>query len=992
MKRKACKKVSLLLIFTVMIVSALTVTALAAEDTVSVLDGQITVKGEYETVLGVNTGSITESEDVVTVIAKSSMVKTARTTTVTITNATSSNAKITFDYSASNYGSFSESSASGKKTVDLTAGASITMSITCKKSWSVPTTATLTLSNFTYKAAEDKPTVTFDYTGGSITVDGANVSSGSSVEISSTDGAVLAVTASSGYKFLGWVNGTTNVLLSEDATYTLKPTEDVTIKAAFASATTKAWFKVGDYLVDDLNVAVGLGSVVVPMYDGTLPAGNYTIPSGVTLLIPFDDAHTLYTTTPGNTDTTYTKPTFYRTLTMSDGANITVNGAMSVSGKHCAKMGSNGLPSGPQGFVVMEKGSSITVNSGGNLYAWGYIVGEKRSANTETPVGGTVTIENGGTVYECFQVTDYRGGNATSSMASSSGDNIKTYRVFPMSQYYIQNVQVPMTLEAGAAEIGYMSVTVTFLGVQSAPVPFIGSNGLFRINSGSITKNYDEQNDRLVIDINGDLTMSTMTINIKVGAFGTVDLDSSQYVLPMAGNMTVNLNSGSTVTLAQDLALIPGGVLNIAEGATLNVGTSSKSQNLYVYDKEQWGGYCYSSSVTYRPLDYAYDRFAKRTEASLVDAKILVNGTLDSTCGYVYTTSGGANICSTGTGMFKVGTLGTQTVTYQATQADTTVSYAEISIAPAQLHNGTNTANFAGPEYTLTKDAATATAYTYCMTCDMWVKGENGLVHIIENGEIMGHAKTLAEAKGDYGTPAAGKYIQMLANSNGETVAFADGTVLDLNGNTITGTGVSVSGTLYGMDSTSDGYGLPKGSITISGTVAPVTEFAGKNNIEGDTATLHRYLAVNDSANVDTWSFHRYNLSVGEEYYLEVLSNNTARIGVSAYFRGNSAVRSKLSEMGILIGSATTPTATAVSGVTDPYTLYYTSDAAEMKLADLTPSVKAALKFTTNSNYYYSNPWTVDFVTLLQTYYQSADANAKVILKNFADVAGIALT
>ena len=625
----------------------------------------------------------------------------------------------------------------------------------------------------------------------------------------------------------------------------------------------------------------------------------------------------------------------------------------------------------------MEDDSAIVLNSGGNLYAYGYVAGS-----------GTVTAKSGSKVYECFQVRSWRGGTATSTMVLDTSK-----KIFPMNQYYIQNVEVPLTFESGSSEIVWTATNMNSKASASSST-FIGNGGFFVPESGSIvTKRYDGTTDRLIFDIDGNTALSAFSVTVPVPIINSLEIDTANYVMPVTNNMTVNINSGTT-QIKQTVGVLPGVEVNVAKDAYVDVLSGYK---VYVYDQDEWGAYAYTGG-TLNCVGYSTVNGTKtmRTAADLVDAKLNINGTFEVN-GEFYTTESGANIVSTsGTGkiIFTSGE-GPETVTYQTTENNSAA--VDISITSAQLHNGThstpNRYNGQDKEYTVTAGKiAAGDYYTYCMTCDMWVKGDSGLAHIIQDGDVVGHADDLTEAASDYGRPAAGKYIQMLANSNGEKVAFVDGTVLDLNGNAITGSGVSVSGTLYGMDSTSDGYGLPKGSITISGTVAPVTEFAGKNNIEGDTATLHRYLAVNDSANVDTWSFHRYNLSVGEEYYLEVLSNNTARIGVSAYFRGNSAVRSKLSEMGILIGSATTPTATAVSGVTDPYTLYYTSDAAEMKLADLTPSVKAALKFTTNSNYYYSNPWTVDFVTLLQTYYQSADANAKVILKNFADVAGIALT
>ena len=90
---------------------------------------------------------------------------------------------------------------------------------------------------------------------------------------------------------------------------------------------------------------------IVLMNNSTLPAGTYTIPSGSVLLIPFDDANTLYKTEAagrefqtdldGNgkeEDATSERNrhtiSYYRTLTMASGANIILNGEMSLSAMH----------------------------------------------------------------------------------------------------------------------------------------------------------------------------------------------------------------------------------------------------------------------------------------------------------------------------------------------------------------------------------------------------------------------------------------------------------------------------------------------------------------------------------------------------------------------------------------------------------------------------------------------------------------------------------
>lgn len=109
--------------------------------------------------------------------------------------------------------------------------------------------------------------------------------------------------------------------------------------------------------------------------------------------------------------------------------------AISIGGQYyAASGGQQGRIVGPYGYIKMESGSAIDVQSGASLYAWGFISGS-----------GAVTVESGGSVYEWYQILDFRGGSASSEMGNS---------VFPFSQYAVQNVEVPLTLHAGASEDG----------------------------------------------------------------------------------------------------------------------------------------------------------------------------------------------------------------------------------------------------------------------------------------------------------------------------------------------------------------------------------------------------------------------------------------------------------------------------------------------------------------------------------------------------------
>lgn len=419
---------------------------------------------------------------------------------------------------------------------------------------------------------------------------------------------------------------------------------------------------------DAVAAAQSSTKVVILNDDHTLKSGDYIVPSGITFLVPFDSANTLCTTSPATSEAEkLTNPSAYRTLTMESGANISVNGAISISGTQHTAMAA-GTPFGPVGFIKMASGSTITINSGANLYAWGYITGS-----------GSVTVKSGGSVYECFQISDWRGGSSTSKMV----DNDE--RIFPLTQYHVQNVEVPMTLEAGATEYGHMAVDVTLAGVQKAPVPFIADSGaMFKISSGSLTKRYDGTTDRMIFDIsNANVSLSSYSISIKVSLIGTIKLDTAKYVLPIASNMTLNINSGSDVSIDQDIAFLPGTEVNIEEGANCQVIGDSK---LYVYDLDNWGKYCGAGNAKLTTIAYAPGKTYTRTEADLKDATIKVNGTVDASAGYIYTTDGGANIYSEGKGKI-IQRAGSETVTYQATYVKDGYTPNSINITPAKLKN-----------------------------------------------------------------------------------------------------------------------------------------------------------------------------------------------------------------------------------------------------------------------------------------------------------------
>ena len=520
--------------------------------------------------------------------------------------------------------------------------------------------------------------------GGSYTIDDGALELGETGKPNG-EGYALVATPDEGYYFQGWYNVTdaeNPKYLDCNETYTLIPSTPMTVKPVFAKTEGAAQFGVGSenfYSLNKADQAAKNGSTknIVLLNDGELAAGIYTISSGNLLVIPMDDAGTVYTTKPqplNKEENPYVQPTAFRTLQMADGANIAVNGAISVVAKQRAGGTAwdeiMGAVHGPVGFIRMDEGSKITVNAGGNLYVWGYITGS-----------GSVEVMRNGNVYEAFQVTDWRGGSAALEIVGND------YGIFPMNQYYVQNIEVPMKLNAGAIETGFTSTTITAVNVNNsaAHVPFVGNGGLFSINNGYLIKDYDETTDRQIYEIHGDVSMDKIVIEMQVNALKSVRVDSSEYKLPLTNNLTVDVVSG-TINITQDLAFLPGSEIIIREGAFCNL---ANGKSVYVYDLSEWGGFSGSQDRTFCPLSFAPGRLPGVSRTALDDAKIQIDGTVNADAGFLYTTKSGAEVFSTDAGKVTM-KWGKEEVTYQYTQA-AGIKANSIPIQVAKLQNADGT-------------------------------------------------------------------------------------------------------------------------------------------------------------------------------------------------------------------------------------------------------------------------------------------------------------
>lgn len=456
---------------------------------------------------------------------------------------------------------------------------------------------------------------------------------------------------------------------------------------------------------------------------------NVTVPQGVTLLIPCDSE---YTPIVENVYTTkvFSEICAFKTLTMMPGSSIDVEGKLSVASYHYTTNTqlslTNGGPSsvtGNYGCIDMSRGGNITLHSGSALYAWGYIVGQDKDQGDNTSGAGTITALDGSSVYEGFVVGDWRGGGKTACLGSDP-----TYKVFPFSQYFISNIEVPLTIKHGATEYAVFTVSG---GSGSAEmvlaIDLISSSdaSLFKISDASsqICKHYDATSDRQIISLDGNTVLNA--INIDAGS--TLQVESSAFVLPITSNMTINVNSGC-MDILHDVEFIPGSEMNISKDASVNINGSA-----YVYDVNNWNYYLGGNKYYYTTLEgrpTAHNSLTTWTSKDgLNSAKVLVDGTLNVK-GNLCTTLDGADIVSSDEGIIVFEAAPQDAVTYQILgSGDTKTEYkvnefvyndvtywvycTPVSTASALLRNADGTT-------TKTAGSEAGTTFYYSPYTNMW--------------------------------------------------------------------------------------------------------------------------------------------------------------------------------------------------------------------------------------------------------------------------------
>lgn len=406
----------------------------------------------------------------------------------------------------------------------------------------------------------------------SATANGSQITSGQSVGA----GSLITLTATdsdSSARFVGWYNG--EKLVSKNRTINFGLGNEINYQAVFANSqnpyvvNNKTFATLSD-AVSSIGSKQGLVRLLANAQED-----NINVPSNVTLLLVYsaDDEEGLLV--GGGNDRVSWNCGVDPYVTLTVNGKLTLNGKLIVGGvQHKADQSAQGHTSGAYAQMIVN--GSVEIANGGYLDVIGRVTGN-----------GTITAVNGATLRQPFTVNNYAGGTNTYALYNANQ--------FPFVQFATINVECKQIVNYGAKVIGSTSLYV-WSSITTQDVVLVdkvenrtseGEGALIWMHEGSSLKiSYDSSKkiDAKVGNIHlGDFGVTTIDVygNITAGEFSLQGYGSGEMVLAIPYTYNFNIKSGATVTIDQAYKIMPGAIVTIENGATVNITENGK---LYVYD------------------------------------------------------------------------------------------------------------------------------------------------------------------------------------------------------------------------------------------------------------------------------------------------------------------------------------------------------------------------------------------------------------------------
>lgn len=317
----------------------------------------------------------------------------------------------------------------------------------------------------------------------------------------------------------------------------------------------------------------------------------------------------------------------YVRVEIPDNTTLYVEGMLEVSALQQEEGSAAGTVSGSSGYglIHLAPTAKILLEPGSHMQAWGYVTGS-----------GYIQADNGATVREMVQLGDWKGGTVSLSMLNNP------QKVFPITHFFYQNIECPITYLSGSRALGSTVVNTGGYTIGFDEVHLIDqTDALFVMSSqgSSVSKAYDPETDRMEWTTRGEVTLKELSIKTTYALGSGYNLISTNYVLPLGTNTTIRIQTGTLAT-PHDVVMLPGSIVEVDSTAELAIRDNAR---LYLYDEADWGQYGSKrvTTVTYSP---SWNTCPRDTVPDA--ARLVVNGIV-RVDGALYTTETGADIIGT---------------------------------------------------------------------------------------------------------------------------------------------------------------------------------------------------------------------------------------------------------------------------------------------------------------------------------------------------------
>ena len=320
-------------------------------------------------------------------------------------------------------------------------------------------------------------------------------------------------------------------------------------------------YRVDGVVYEDFQTAMtaakkGSGLAVLAS-SGTLPTGSYTVPAGVTFVIPCMDNDTGYRTVgegerfnqdgTNNAGLTGVGPDAYKyaSLTVGAGTRITVYGDLMVNSVSGRPGGSGTECDVTGGYGQIDLEGTIVVAAGAKLNCFGYVKGS-----------GMITALSGAEIGDLYIVRAWRGGSQAKEMYLNM--------IYPMNEYDCHNIECALRINYGASLIGRVKMYASGEYYYTSFPQVHVTNGLIRTDEGGyVIRTLLDGQEHYAMYGGADFAGSTLKVQ-------GIELSTSDFLYPIDGDISFELNDGS-YTFTEDYKFLPGTSVTVTEEAELAV-------------------------------------------------------------------------------------------------------------------------------------------------------------------------------------------------------------------------------------------------------------------------------------------------------------------------------------------------------------------------------------------------------------------------------------